>query len=69
MAKEAFSARYPRELVLNYRPMDTLRALALANEYRLLQVSAVHSYHTMSSHASTMCSIQRSGKPCYIASS
>ena len=54
MAKEVFSARYPRELALDYRPTDTLQALALANEYRLLQVSAVHSYHKMSSHTSTM---------------
>ncbi|KAF8724894.1 hypothetical protein AX14_008503 [Amanita brunnescens Koide BX004] len=38
VAKEAFAARYPRELALDYRPTNTLQALALANEYRLLQV-------------------------------
>jgi hypothetical protein len=56
VAKEAFAARYPRELALDYRPTNTLQALALANEYRLLQVSAVHSYATTSPHACTMCS-------------
>jgi hypothetical protein len=51
VAKEAFVAKFPQELVLDYQPSDTLQALALANEYKLLKVSVIRSYHVTSSYA------------------
>ena len=40
VSKELFINMFPRELVLNYRPANTLEALALANEYQLISVSS-----------------------------